>query len=72
MLSQVIAPFLPLILILPGGNGEKSMRDNVYPLDREEHLDKLKPLLTFFASFVLALPLKPISKAPLPQFVENY
>lgn len=57
VLSQAIAPLLPFVPILAGGNEESSIREAVYLLRQEERLDELEPLLAFFASFVLELPL---------------
>ncbi len=55
--QQKIATLLPFVPILKGGNTEKNLRQAVIELRKDEKLNELEPLLSFFASFVLDIPL---------------
>ncbi|WP_030007535.1 transposase [Picosynechococcus sp. NKBG042902] len=57
VLAQSLTSLLPFVPILAGGNDESLIREAVHQLRQEERLDELEPLLAFFASFVLDLPL---------------
>ena len=48
---------LPFVPILKGGNSENNLRQAVRELRADEQLKDLEPLLSFFASFVLDIPL---------------
>ncbi|MFM6007733.1 MAG: DUF4351 domain-containing protein, partial [Sphaerospermopsis kisseleviana] len=52
-----ISTLLPFVPILQGGNREEKLRQAVRELRRDEQLQDLEPLLSFFASFVLDIPL---------------
>ncbi|MBE9236938.1 Rpn family recombination-promoting nuclease/putative transposase [Anabaena aphanizomenioides LEGE 00250] len=55
--EQKISTLLPFVPILQGGNREDKLRQAVRELRRDEQLQDLEPLLSFFASFVLDIPL---------------
>ena len=55
--EQNISTLLPFVPILQGGNREEKLRQAVRELRRDEQLQDLEPLLSFFASFVLDIPL---------------
>ncbi|MGL5035330.1 MAG: Rpn family recombination-promoting nuclease/putative transposase, partial [Microcystaceae cyanobacterium] len=52
-----IDSLLPFTPILKGGNSETNLRQAVIKLRNNEQLMDLEPLLSFFASFVLEIPL---------------
>ncbi|TVQ45142.1 MAG: DUF4351 domain-containing protein [Gloeocapsa sp. DLM2.Bin57] len=52
-----ISSLLPFVPILKGGGEEVVVREAVRKLREEEELTDLEPLLSFFASFVLEMPL---------------
>ena len=55
--EQKISTLLPFVPILQGGNSENNLRLAVTELRKDEQLKDLEPLLSFFASFVLDIPL---------------
>ncbi|MDB9447417.1 Rpn family recombination-promoting nuclease/putative transposase [Anabaena sp. CS-542/02] len=55
--EQKISTLLPFVQILQGGSREDKLREAVRELRRDEQLQDLEPLLSFFASFVLDIPL---------------
>ncbi|MFM6005213.1 MAG: DUF4351 domain-containing protein [Sphaerospermopsis kisseleviana] len=55
--EQNISTLLPFVPILQGGNREEKLRQAVRELRQDEQLQDLEPLLSFFASFVLDIPL---------------
>uniref|UniRef100_UPI0036F2199C DUF4351 domain-containing protein n=1 Tax=Umezakia ovalisporum TaxID=75695 RepID=UPI0036F2199C len=55
--EQKISTLLPFVPILQGGSREDKLRQAVRELRRDEQLQDLEPLLSFFASFVLDIPL---------------
>ncbi|OKH18625.1 transposase [[Limnothrix rosea] IAM M-220] len=55
--SQDIASLLPFVPILKNGNAEQPIREAVRRLRQDRDLQELEPLLAFFASFVLEIPL---------------
>lgn len=55
--EQKISTLLPFVPILQGGNREEKLRQAVRELRQDEQLQDLEPLLSFFASFVLDIPL---------------
>ena len=57
MFEQKISTLLPFVPILQGGNSENNLRLAVTELRKDEQLKDLEPLLSFFASFVLDIPL---------------
>ena len=48
---------MPFVPILKGGNTENNLRQAVIELRKDEKLNELEPLLSFFTSFVLDIPL---------------
>ena len=52
-----LSTLLPFVPILEGGNSENNLRQSVRELRADEQLKDLEPLLLFFASFVLDIPL---------------
>ena len=52
-----LSTLLPFVPILKGGNSENNLRQAVRELMADEQLKDLEPLLSFFASFVLDIPL---------------
>jgi predicted transposase YdaD len=52
-----LSTLLPFVPILKGGNSENNLRQAVRELRADEQLKDLEPLLSFFASFVLDIPL---------------
>ena len=57
VLQQPLTPLLPFVPILQGGATESNLRSAVQALRADENLNQLEPLLAFFASFVLDIPL---------------
>jgi predicted transposase YdaD len=55
--EQNFPSLLPFVPILKNGNGEEPIREAVRRLRQRNELDQLEPLLAFFASFVLEIPL---------------
>ncbi len=53
---QQIASLLPFVPILKGGGEESVVRQALRELRADEQLSDLEPLLSFFASFVLEIP----------------
>lgn len=56
-MQQPLTPLLPFVPILQGGATESNLRSAVQALRADENLNQLEPLLAFFASFVLDIPL---------------
>lgn len=54
--EQQIRSLLPFVPILKGGGEEEVVRTALRELRADEELNELEPLLSFFASFVLELP----------------
>ena len=54
--EQKIQTLLPFVPILRGGGEETIVRDALRELRSDESLNELEPLLSFFASYVLELP----------------
>ncbi|WP_293102958.1 DUF4351 domain-containing protein [Moorena sp. SIOASIH] len=50
-------PLFPFVPILFGGGSESKLRSAVQALRADQTLNQLEPLLAFFASFVLEIPL---------------
>ncbi|NEO64111.1 MAG: Rpn family recombination-promoting nuclease/putative transposase [Moorea sp. SIO4G2] len=57
VLGQPLAPLFPFVPILKGGASESKLRSAVQALRADQTLNQLEPLLAFFASFVLEIPL---------------
>lgn len=57
VLQQRLPTLLPFVPVLKGGGGETAVRQAVKLLRADEQLQELEPLLSFFASFVLGIPL---------------
>lgn len=57
VLQQRLPALLPFVPILKGGGEEAVVRQAVQLLRADEQLKDLEPLLSFFASFVLGIPL---------------
>lgn len=55
--EQKLTTLLPFVPILKGGGNETTVRQAVQSLRAEQTLAELEPLLSFFASFVLEIPL---------------
>jgi predicted transposase YdaD len=55
--EQQLTALLPFVPILKGGGNEAKVRQAVQSLRANETLAELEPLLSFFASFVLEIPL---------------
>jgi predicted transposase YdaD len=55
--QENISPLLPFVPILKGGGEETVVRTALRELRADENLQDLEPLLSFFASFVLEIPL---------------
>ncbi|MBR8826542.1 MAG: DUF4351 domain-containing protein [Gomphosphaeria aponina SAG 52.96 = DSM 107014] len=55
--EQELTTLLPFVPILKGGGDEMVVRQAVQLLRDNEKLEELEPLLSFFASFVLSIPL---------------
>jgi predicted transposase YdaD len=55
--EQQLTALLPFVPILKGGGNEAKVRQAVQSLRANETLAELEPLLSFFASFVLDIPL---------------
>jgi len=55
--QEKISALLPFVPILKGGSDENNLRQAVRELRADEKLQDLEPLLSFFASFVLDIPL---------------
>ena len=56
VLEESLSPLLPFVPILKGGNTESQVRQAVQRLRQNQNLNQLEPLLAFFASFVLDIP----------------
>lgn len=54
--AENLASLLPFVPILKGGGEEAIVREAVIKLRENEQLSDLEPLLSFFASFVLEIP----------------
>ncbi len=54
--EQKLASLLPFVPILKGGGEESVVKQAVQELRANEELSELEPLLSFFASFVLEIP----------------
>ena len=54
--EQNLRTLLPFVPILKGGREETVVREALRELRADEDLNELEPLLSFFASFVLELP----------------
>lgn len=52
-----LTSLLPFVPILKGGNEPPVIRQALRELQNDENLNELEPLLSFFASFVLEIPL---------------
>ncbi|WAN70066.1 hypothetical protein BJP36_15285 [Moorena producens JHB] len=57
VLEQPLPPLFPFVPILFGGGSESKLRSAVQALRADQTLNQLEPLLAFFASFVLEIPL---------------
>ena len=57
VLEQPLPPLFPFVPILKGGGSESKLRSAVQALRADQTLNQLEPLLAFFASFVLEIPL---------------
>ena len=57
VLGQPLPPLFPFVPILKGGGSESKLRSAVQALRADQTLNQLEPLLAFFASFVLEIPL---------------
>ncbi|MBD2664399.1 hypothetical protein B6N60_00884 [Richelia sinica FACHB-800] len=55
--QENLASLLPFVPILKGGGEEAIVREAVIKLRENEQLSDLEPLLSFFASFVLEIPI---------------
>jgi predicted transposase YdaD len=55
--EQQLSTLLPFVPILKNGDNETIVRQAVQLLRKDENLQELEPLLSFFASFVLDIPL---------------
>jgi predicted transposase YdaD len=55
--QQNLTSLLPFVPILKGGGEEEIVREAVIKLRENEQLSDLEPLLSFFASFVLEIPI---------------
>ncbi|MFM7577057.1 MAG: transposase, partial [Microcystaceae cyanobacterium] len=55
--EQHLSSLLPFVPILKGGNSEQNLRQALLSLRNDQVLADLEPLLSFFASFVLDIPL---------------
>jgi len=55
--SENLSSLLPFVPILKGGGEEAVVREAVIKLRENEQLSDLEPLLSFFASFVLEIPI---------------
>ncbi len=55
--SENLSSLLPFVPILKGGGEEAIVRQAVIKLRENEQLSDLEPLLSFFASFVLEIPI---------------
>ncbi|QUS59986.1 DUF4351 domain-containing protein [Synechocystis sp. PCC 7338] len=55
--QQNLSSLLPFMPILKGGNSERNLRQALLSLRTDPVLTDLEPLLSFFASFVLDIPL---------------
>jgi predicted transposase YdaD len=55
--EQNLATLLPFVPILKGGGEEEIVKAAVIKLRENEQLNELEPLLSFFASFVLEIPI---------------
>jgi predicted transposase YdaD len=55
--EQNIASLLPFVPILKGGGNEATVTNALVELRKNEQLEELEPLLSFFASFVLEIPI---------------
>ncbi len=55
--SQNISSLLPFVPILKGGGEETIVKQALNQLRKDDKLQELEPLLSFFASFVLELPI---------------
>ncbi len=54
--EQKLSSLLPFVPILKGGDNETVVRQALRELQTDEKLDQLEPLLSFFATFVLEIP----------------
>ncbi|NEP36474.1 DUF4351 domain-containing protein, partial [Moorena sp. SIO3B2] len=57
VLEQPLPPLFTFVPILKGGGSESKLRSAVQALRADQTLNQLEPLLAFFASFVLEIPL---------------
>ena len=55
--EQQLSALLPFVPILKNGANETTVRQALQLLRADEQLQELEPLLSFFASFVLEIPL---------------
>ena len=55
--QQSLSPLLPFVPILRGGGTESAVRQALQALRDDEQMNELEPLLAFFASFVLEIPI---------------
>lgn len=55
--EENLSTLLPFVPVLKGGGEERVIREAVKKLRTNEQLSELEPLLSFFASFVLEIPL---------------
>ncbi len=55
--QENISSLLPFVPILKGGGDENVVKQALYQLRKDNKLDELEPLLSFFASFVLEIPI---------------
>ncbi|MFN6002509.1 MAG: hypothetical protein ACK471_14155 [Dolichospermum sp.] len=55
--AENLSSLLPFVPILKGGGEETIVREAVIKLRENEQLRDLEPLLSFFASFVLEIPI---------------
>jgi len=55
--AENLSSLLPFVPILKGGGEETIVREAVIKLRENEQLSDLEPLLSFFASFVLEIPI---------------
>ena len=57
MLDQPLPALLPFVPVLRNGGNEPAIRQALVQLRANEELNELEPLLAFFASYVLDMPL---------------
>ena len=55
--QQPLPSLIPFVPVLKGGNEESTVRQALQILRADQQLNELEPLLAFFASFVLDIPL---------------